>query len=82
MNFSIEFSKELSKYRNKNFSTSKKLKILGCTANDADSSEYIARKSKLDKSYEEKVNCIRIRSKFDWYEYGEKFTKFFLNKIR
>ena len=26
-----------------------------------------------------KTNGVRIRSKVDWYEYGEKSTKFFLN---
>ena len=27
----------------------------------------------------QKINGIRIRSKCDWYENGEKSTKFFLN---
>ena len=44
-----------------------------------DNSEYISCKSKLDQFYKEKANGIRIRSKSDWYEYGEKYTKFFLN---
>ena len=43
-----------------------------------DNSEYISCKSKLDQFYKEKANGIRIRSKCDWYEYGEKSTKFFL----
>ena len=29
--------------------------------------------------YITKVNSLRIRSKFNWYENGEKSTKFFLN---
>ena len=57
----------------------KNLKSLECTANYLDNSEYISCKSKLDQFYEEKANGIRIRSKCDWYEYGEKPTKFFLN---
>ena len=36
------------------------------------------------QSYKGKANGIRIRSKCDWYEYGGKSKKFFLNleKIR
>ena len=41
--------------------------------------EYIDCRNKLDKIYEQKINGIRIRSKCDWYEYGEKSSKFFLN---
>ena len=53
-------------------------------ANCQHNSEYIACKSNLDQLCEQKANCIRIRSKCDWYEYGEKYTKFFQNleKIR
>ena len=32
----------------------------------------------IDKIYEQKINGMRIRSKFDWYEYGEKSSNFFL----
>ena len=32
------------------------------------------------KIYEKKkINGIRIKSKYDWYEYGEKSSNFFLN---
>ena len=34
---------------------------------------------KLDKLYQEKINSAIIRSRSDWYEYGEKLPKFFLN---
>ena len=44
-----------------------------------DNSDYISCKSKLDQFYKEKANGIRIRSKCDWYKYGEKSTNFFLN---
>ena len=60
----------------------KKLKLLECTTNYLDDSEYISCKSKLHQFYEEKTNGIRIRNKCDWYEYGEKSTKFFLNLER
>ena len=33
----------------------------------------------IDKIYQEKTNGIRIRSKCNWYEHGEKSSKFFLN---
>ena len=33
----------------------------------------------LQNIYTKKVNGIRIRSKCNWYEDGEKSTKFFLN---
>ena len=36
-------------------------------------------KQKLENKYTKKVNGIRIRSKCNWYENGEKATKFFLN---
>ena len=38
----------------------------------------ILAKSKLDQLYKENTNTIRIRSECDWYEYGKKFTKFFI----
>ena len=34
-----------------------------------------------DKIYQEKTNGIRIRSKCDWYEHGEKSSKFCLNYL-
>ena len=78
--FSIKFSKLLSKNtKTQTLLLEKKLKLLECTANYLDNSEYISCKSKLDQFYEEKANGIRIRSKCDWYKYGEKSTKFFLN---
>ena len=40
--------------------------------------EYIDCRNKLDTIYEQKINGIII-SKCDWYKYGEKSSKFFLN---
>ena len=57
----------------------KQLNLLECTASYFDNSQYITCKSKLDQLYNEKTNSVRIRSKCDWYEYGEKSTRFFLN---
>ena len=36
-------------------------------------------KERLNTIYSKKGNGIRIKSKCDWYENGEKSTKFFLN---
>ena len=41
--------------------------------------EYISCKNKLDLIYEGKAKGIKVRSRCDWYEHGEKSTKFFLN---
>ena len=35
--------------------------------------------NKLDEIYDKEVEGLRIRSKCDWYEKGEKSTEFFLN---
>ena len=56
-----------------------KLKLLETTEKFDSNSEYIECKNKLEQIYTEKANGIRIRSKCDWYEYGEKSSKFFLN---
>ena len=40
---------------------------------------YIHYKEELDKSYQGKINGAIIRSRCDWYEHGEKSSKFFLN---
>ena len=66
--FSIKLSKLLSnKTKTEALLLKKTLKLLECTANYLDNSEYISCKSKLDQFYEEKVSGIRIRSKCDWY---------------
>ena len=50
-----------------------KLKKLENSTNCMRNLEYIDCRNKLDnKIYEQKINGIRIRSKCDWYEYGEK----------
>ena len=37
--------------------------------------EYVNHRSKLDNIYEQKNNCVRIRSKCNWYEYTENSSK-------
>ena len=56
-----------------------KLKTLENSPSFVNNSEYIETNEKLDKIYQEKANGIRIRSKCNWYEHGEKSSKFFLN---
>ena len=56
-----------------------KLKKLENNTNYIENLEYIDCRNKLDKIYEQKIYGIRIRSKCDWYEHGEKSSKFFLN---
>ena len=42
-------------------------------------SKYKSAKNELDEIYDHIVEGIRIRSKCDCYEHGEKSTNFFLN---
>ena len=78
--FSIHFSKDIA--RNKKIEKTyleNKLKILESRPNFVNSPEYTETNEKLDKIYQEKANGIRIRSKCNWYEHGEKSSKYFLN---
>ena len=78
--FSITFSKNLSKFLNAEGEIlEKELKDfeksgLSYFNND----DYLACKTKLDKIYDKKLEGLRIRSTCDWFENGEKSTKFFL----
>ena len=56
-----------------------KLKKLENNTNYIENLEYIDCRNKLDKIYEQKINGMRIRNKSNWYEYGEKSSKIFLN---
>ena len=79
--FTINFSKKLVKEENKdrNF-LEKELKKLEKNLNNLQTNEYyLGCKQKLQNIYTKKVNGIRIRSKCNWYENGEKSTKLFLN---
>ena len=78
--FSKKFSKEAA--RSKKIESSAletKLKILESKIRDRDDPEYVHCKEELDKLYEGKINGAIIRSRCDWYEHGEKSSKFFLN---
>ena len=71
--FFIHFSKNIA--RNKKTERAhleNKLKTLETSPNFVDNPEYTKTKEKLDKTYQETTNGIRIRSKCNWYEHGEK----------
>ena len=78
--FSIHFSKDigLNKKIEKMY-LENKLKTLETRPDFIDNPEYTETNEKLDKIYQEKINGIRIRSKCNWYEHGEKSSKFFLS---
>ena len=54
-----------------------KLKILESKIRYRDDPEYIHCKEELDKLYQGKINGVIIRSRCEWYEHGEKSSKFF-----
>ena len=77
MNVSKNLVKEENKDRN---FLKKELKKLEKNLTNFQTNEYYLEcKQKLQNIYNKKVNGIRIRSKCNWYENGEKSTKFFLN---
>ena len=78
--FSISFSKQYAKdKRTKTFILEKKLKQLEVNANFNFDDHYLECKNNLEQIYQEKANGIKIRSKCNWYEFGGKSSKFFLN---
>ena len=58
-----------------------KLKKLENNTNYIENLEYIDSRNKLDKIYEQKINGIIIRSKHDWYQYGEKSSQSTIRNI-
>ena len=47
-------------------------------SNDEAKEQYIAYRGEINIIYDEISNVIKIRSKYDWYEFGKKSNKFFL----
>ena len=79
-----KFSKNISKEaaRSKKIKSSAfetKLKILESKTRYRDNPEYIHCKEEFDKLYQRKIKDATIRSRCEWYEHGEKSSKFFLN---
>ena len=56
-----------------------KLKTLETSPYFVDNPEYTKTNEKLDKICQEKKNGIRIRSRCNWYDHGEKSSEFFQN---
>ena len=78
--FSIKFSKEKAKLTRINRETLEK-NLESMLAENVDPESEIFKKTHedLEKLYDEIAEGIRIRSKCNWYELGEKSTKYFLN---
>ena len=71
--FSIYFSKDIA--RNKKIERmflKNELKTLETRPDFIDNPEYTDINGKIHKIYQEKINGIRISSKCNWYEHGEK----------
>ena len=79
--FTIKFSKELAqKARQRQAYLENKIKELELLIIDDKSfDEYTKTKSELEKIYDNIAEGIKIQSKSNWYQNGEKCTKFFLN---
>ena len=79
--YTINFSKKLAKNTNKKIvDLETKLKYFEKDyENYVGNIDYKVCKQQLDAIYKEKAKGIKIRSKCNWYELGEKSTKFFLN---
>ena len=79
--FTIHYTKGLAKERKQKILNLKnELKKPEIILSDANSlGQYNSIKNELEAIYDHISEGIRIRSKCDWYEYGKKSTKFFLN---
>ena len=79
--FAITFSRKISQNTKRSqCELEKKLKELESNLNsEPNFNEYTKCKKELELIYERIAGGVRIRSKCQWYEEGEKSTKFFLN---
>ena len=56
------------------------MKILEQSITDEDKfNEYKTAKDELENLYRNIATEVKTRSKCDWYHYGEKYAKYFLN---
>ena len=76
----IEFSKNKAKLKHGKLSRPKvKLTELEQNlSNDEAKEQYNAYRGEINEIYNKISNSIKIGSKYDWYEFGEKSNKFFL----
>ena len=70
--FSITYSKYL--YAERKILEKELTNFEKSGSNYFDNEDYLACKTKLDEIYDKKFEGLRIRSKYDWYEKGEKST--------
>ena len=78
--FSRKFSKTLAKeLRQESRILGNKLRLYEQNLKYFENEDYLRCKLRLEEIYETKSNGVKIRSKCNWYEYGEKSSKFFLN---
>ena len=78
--FSRRFSKTLAKELREELQIlQNKSKLYEHNLKCFENEDYLRCKVRLEEIYEIKTNGVKIRNKWDWYEYGEKSSKFFLN---
>ena len=78
--FTIEFSKNEAKLKREKLSCLevKLTELEQNLSNDETKEQYNAYRGEINEIYNEISNGIKIRSKCDWYKFGEKSNKFFL----
>ena len=77
---STNFSKEAARSNKiESSALETKLKVLESKIRYRDDPKYIHCKEELYKLYHGKINGAIIRSRCDWYEHGERRSKFLLN---
>ena len=79
--FTINFSKRLSKTKKvEQIKLEKEIKNIEQNLNSPEKiQQYDSCKARLEEIYENIAEGIKVRSRCQWYEDGEKSTKFFLN---
>ena len=77
--YSLFKRKSQKKTRAETVTVENKLKELEQNPDCIFDRHYLDCKNKLEQIYEEKANAVKIRSKCEWYEFGVKSSKFFLN---
>ena len=80
-NFTIMFTKKHAKtVRKEKEKLENEMKILEDNLNQSENlNRYNDAKFQLDNIYNKIAEGIKVRSKCNWYEFGEKFSKIFLN---
>ena len=82
--FAINFSKKQAQNSRKlqrdfNYKETKIKNLEQTIINEDKFNEYKTAKGELENFYDNIATGVKIRSKCDWYQYGEKSTKYFLN---